>query len=190
MKFRESGMPQEEVWQQFFKPQHIINQMDINDQIRTLVDIGSGYGTFLVPISKIVSKVIGIDIEKDTVDICTANLRKHDIINAEVIHGDISKYETIKSLDKYLNEIDYITLFNILHCEEPLKLLKTAYTLLSNNGKIGVIHWKYEKTPRGPSMDIRPRPEAIIDWATTIGFKLEKHIELHPYHFGLIFVKE
>ena len=66
-------------------------------------------------------------------------------------------------------------------------MLGNVYDLLANDGKIGVIHWKYEETPRGPSMEIRPTPETIINWATKIGFTLVKQVELPPYHFGLIF---
>ena len=50
--------------------------------------------------------------------------------------------------------------FNILHLEKPEVLLKEAKRILTKNGKVGIIHWNYgSKTPRGPSMDIRPNPE-------------------------------
>ncbi|MEY7999731.1 hypothetical protein AB8U03_05830 [Clostridium sp. Mt-5] len=39
-------------------------------------------------------------------------------------------------------------------------------------------------------MEIRPKPEMIINWAVKIGFKLEKQVELLPYHYGLIFKKD
>jgi hypothetical protein len=61
--------------------------------------------------------------------------------------------------------------------------------MLEQQGKIGVIYWKYEDTPRGPSMEIRPKPEMIIEWAGKVGFTLEKQIEIQPYHYGLIFKK-
>ena len=93
-------------------------------------------------------------------------------------------------MEKYKGEIDYITLFNILHCEEPTKLLKNIYDILNNFGKIGITHWKHEKTPRGPSMEIRPTPEMIVNWALKAGFTLEKQVDLPPYHYGLIFVKK
>lgn len=43
-------------------------------------------------------------------------------------------------------KIDYISLFNILHCESPVELLEKVYQLLRIGGRIGVIHWKYEDT--------------------------------------------
>lgn len=190
MKYRESGMPSEEMWDTFFSPTEVLEQMGINKQIRTLIDIGCGYGTFLLPASELVSeKVIGIDIDKDMIVICQKKIHDSNISNIKLIHGDISKKDTVKAFNQCTNGIDYITLFNILHCEEPVVLLKTLYNFLNKNGRIGVMHWKNEETPRGPSIDIRPKPEAIIDWAIQAGFVLEKQVELPPYHFGLVFTK-
>lgn len=39
-------------------------------------------------------------------------------------------------------------------------------------------------------MEIRPKPEMIVDWAIKIGFVLERQVELPPYHFGLVFIKK
>lgn len=74
-------------------------------------------------------------------------------------------------------------MFNILHCEEPVELLRNTLGLLKTGGKIGVIHWINEDTPRGPSLEIRPKPETIIKWASDIELILKKQVELPPYHF-------
>jgi SAM-dependent methyltransferase len=191
MKFRESGMPEEKKWNDFFNPLQILEKMNVTSQTRTLIDIGCGYGTFLLPAAKLVSsKVLGIDIDKEMIDICRDKAYANNILNIDLIQGDISTEETLKELEKYSSEVDYITLFNLLHCEEPLRLLKSAYTLLNANGRIGIIHWKYEETPRGPSMGIRPTPEIITNLANEAGGILEKKIDLPPYHYGLIFVKK
>lgn len=190
VKYRESGMPTEELWKSFFNPLDILKQMGIDENIKTLVDIGCGYGTFLLPASKLISRnVIGIDIDEKMVKTCRNKIQNNNISNAHVIHGDISTKETIEELKKCKVQIDYVTLFNILHCENPLDLLEDVYDILNKGGKIGVIHWKYEETPRGPSMEVRPKPETIIEWASKIGFTLEKQIDIPPYHFGLVFIK-
>jgi len=190
MKYRESGMPSEQMWDTFFNPIEILNKMDINNQIRTLIDIGCGYGTFLIPATQLVSgNVIGVDVDEKMIEICRNRLEDTDISNVHLIKGDISKENTIEQIKKYKSEIDYITLFNILHCEKPLDLLQSVYEILNKNGKIGVIHWKNEETPRGPSMEIRPKPENIIEWASKVGFTLKNQIDLPPYHFGLVLVK-
>lgn len=191
MKYRESGMPNEQMWDTFFNPQHILNQIDIDKNIKTLIDIGCGYGTFLIPAAKLVkNKVIGIDIENEMIETCKQKIREQEIKNIHLLHGDISTEQPIKDLEKYKGEIDYICMFNILHCEHPLDLLNAAYRILNSNGKVGVIHWNYEDTPRGPSMEIRPTPEIINGWALKAGFVLEKYVELPPYHYGLVFIKK
>jgi SAM-dependent methyltransferase len=190
MKYRESGMPSEELWDTFFCPTEILEKIEVNKNVRNLLDIGCGYGTFLLPASELVSgNVVGIDIDKDMIEICKNKKQENNISNVDLVCGDISMENTAKKLEKYKKEIDYITLFNILHCEEPIKLLSKVFDMLNAQGKIGVIHWKYEDTPRGPSIEIRPRPEMIIKWAEKVGFTLQKQIEIPPYHFGLIFKK-
>ncbi|AGK96725.1 class I SAM-dependent methyltransferase [Clostridium pasteurianum] len=190
MKYRESEMPIEELWQSFFNPVDILKQMGVDKNIRILIDIGCGYGTFLLPATELVSgNVIGIDVDEKMIEVCGNKIQDTSISNVHLINGDISKEDTIEQLKKYKAEIDYITLFNIIHCEKPLDLLQSVYDVLNKNGKIGVIHWKYEETPRGPSMEIRPKPETIIEWASKVGFTLKNQIDLPPYHFGLVFVK-
>lgn len=190
MKFRNSGMPDEQVWSAFFDPSGVLRQMGVTGSIRTLIDIGCGYGTFMIPASQIITgQVVGIDIECEMIDTCAQKLPEQGIKNVELLCGDISAEATLKSLAKFKGTVDYVTLFNILHCEHPQELLKNVYDLLDIGGKTGVIHWIYGQTPRGPSMEIRPKPEAIIEWAGKTGFALAKKIDLPPYHFGLIFQK-
>ena len=189
MKFRDSGMPDEKTWNTFFYPINTLSQMEITSDINTLVDIGCGYGTFIVPASEIVRQIVGVDIESEMIDVCARKLTEYGIKNAELVCGDISTEATLNFLNKYRGNVDYITLFNILHCEHPQELLKNAYDLLNINGKVGVIHWVYGETPRGPAMDIRPKQKDIINWAQKTGFTLIKEIDLPPYHYGLIFNK-
>ena len=60
------------------------------------------------------------------------------------------------------NVVDYALLFNVLHAENPIKILQEAYRVLSPLGKVGVVHWNYDPTtPRGPSIGSRPRPASL-----------------------------
>lgn len=190
MKYRESGMPSEQLWATFFQPELILEQMGIDRQINTLIDIGCGYGTFLLPAARLVgSRAIGIDIDNDLIEFCREKARITGLINIDLIQGDICSENIYEFIQTYQGKVDYITLFNILHCEEPLPLLKKAYMLLRNHGKLGVIHWKCEPTPRGPSMVIRPTPNIITNWCVQSGFQLKEQINLPPYHYGLVFQK-
>jgi SAM-dependent methyltransferase len=190
MKFRESGMPDETMWKTFFHPEEILERMAVNSEIDILMDIGCGYGTFLFPAADIVQrKVIGVDIDEKMIETCRYYIEKVKHANVELVLADVSSLRGFELLKHYQGEIDYICLFNILHCEAPIELLEKAYQLLKIGGRIGVIHWKYEDTPRGPSMEIRPTPEKIITWAQEVGLQLEKRVEIQPYHYGLVFIK-
>ncbi len=63
---------------------------------------------------------------------------------------------------------------------------------MSNSGLVGIIHWNYDpETPRGPEMNIRPRPEQCRQWAEQAGFKItgDGIIDLPPYHYGMALKK-
>ncbi len=190
MLYRETGMPDEQTWITFFNPTDTLLQLGVNQHIHTLIDIGCGYGTFLIPASKLITgTAIGIDIDEAMLQICEQKVHEQGIQNLTLLHGDITTTQTINDLKNQRASVDFITMFNILHCEQPLELLKTAYQLLNDKGKAGVIHWIHGDTPRGPSMDIRPTPEKICTWAEKVGFVLEKQVDLPPYHYGLVFEK-
>ena len=89
------------------------------------------------------------------------------------------------------NSIDYVMLFNILHHDSPLEFINEAYRILKPKGKIGIIHWRSDiSTPRGPDLNIRPKPEQITNWFDQQKFRIDKQpFIIEPYHFGLIISK-
>jgi predicted methyltransferase len=86
--------------------------------------------------------------------------------------------------------MDYAMLFNILHAERPETMLSETFHVLRPGGRVGIIHWNFDPTtPRGPAMDIRPRPQQCQRWAHAAGFLLLEPglIDLKPYHWGMAF---
>ncbi len=81
-------------------------------------------------------------------------------------------------------------IFNLLHLENPVELLKEAYRVLQSGGKLSVIHWRSDiPTPRGPALDIRPTPEQCRGWVKDAGFHLIRDVDLTEccqFHFGVL----
>ncbi|MCK9426604.1 MAG: class I SAM-dependent methyltransferase [Ignavibacteriaceae bacterium] len=188
MKIRESGMPEETYWESFFDTQYIFSQLQLDSKINDAVEFGSGYGTFTIPAAKIIKGTLfALDIDPAMIERLNQRIDETKLFNIKVINRDFVKEETgLKE-----NSVDYVMLFNILHAENPISLLEESYRILKSNGKLGIIHWIYsETTPRGPSMNIRPKPEQCIQWAESAGFLIAKPVLLfHPYHYGILGLK-
>ncbi|OHB26112.1 MAG: methyltransferase type 11 [Desulfuromonadaceae bacterium GWC2_58_13] len=187
MKTRESGMPEEEMWAEFFTPEAILEKLGLTPGVRSLVDFGCGYGTFALAAARIIAgKVQAIDIEPEMVAATRNKAEAEGLDNVEAILRDFVGEGT----DLTDQSVDYVMLFNILHAEDPDHLLKEAFRILRPGGLLAVIHWNFDPTtPRGPSMTIRPKPEQCRAWAEDAGFHLRSPgvIELPPYHYGLVF---
>ena len=185
MKVRESGMPYEEMWGQFFDITKILDELEVNNEIEKLVEFGFGYGTFTIPASRrIKGKVYAYDIEIDLHQELTAKLKTNNIENVLLFNDDFINNGTGLQNE----EADYVMLFNILHAEQAPEILEEANKILKKNGKVGIIHWRYDSsTPRGPSMSIRPKPEELKNLLIKAGFSILKYnINLPPYHYGIL----
>lgn len=187
MKVRESGMPDENQWEAFFHVEKILKVMELDDNIVDVAEFGCGYGTFTIPAAKVIKGIIyAIDMEQEMINRVTERANEEKVDNIPPVLRDFV-HEGSGLPDEGVN---YVMLFHILHAENPEDLLREAYRVLKPEGKRGIIHWNFDpETPRGPPMDIRPKPEQCIKWAVQVGFKLEKGHDLKPYHYGLVFSK-
>ena len=189
MKARESGMPHEEMWDQFFDPDVILKRMGIQNLTGTIVDMGCGYGTFTIPAAQINRGIVyTLDIEDDMIKTTQEKAKVAGLKNVHAVQRDFLTDGT-GLLD---SSCEYVMLFNILHAEEPLKILAEAKRILQPSGKVGIIHWIYDAaTPRGPSLETRPKPEQCISWLLEAAFRTDGWIiEFLPYHYGLVGQKE
>jgi len=188
MKIRESGMPPEKTWRLFFNSEEILNKMYFDKNIKDTVEFGSGYGTFTIPAASIISgNVYALDVDSEMMKILQTKIDELSISNIKIIQIDFMSNGSGLENDSF----DYVMLFNILHAEEPMKLLNEAFRILRKNGKIGIIHWiNSPDTPRGPSMKIRPTEKQCIRWLKAANFDIvEEPFSLPPYHYGIIGIK-
>jgi len=113
-------------------------------------------------------------------------VKKHGLSNVQTVLRDFM----VEGSGLPNESMDYVMLFNILHLEKPMFLINEAKRVLKREGNLGIIHWNYDPTtPRGPSMDIRPKPEDCIKWAESAGFRGTVRYDLKPYHYGIVLIK-
>ena len=182
-------MPEESQWNDFFDVDLILNKLQINSNVKDLVEVGCGYGTFTIPVSKQISgSLYAFDIESEMIEIVHEKLFKSKTDNVILVLRDILT-QTTGLAD---STIDYVMLFNILHHDTPNDFINESYRILKPGGKIGIIHWRRDiQTPRGPDLSIRPKPEHIMDLIDDGRFNvIIEPLIIEPFHYGLLISKK
>jgi SAM-dependent methyltransferase len=177
-------MPGQEVWSSFFRPVEALQRLGFGLQHEEVVDIGCGYGTFSIAAAQLTSGVVhALDVDGEMVDATAKNAQRNGVNNIRATQRDFM----VDGTGLPEGSVGYAMLFNILHAEEPERLLREAFRSLANGGIVAVMHWiPDERTPRGPALSIRPRPEQCLAWLRAAGFKSESRvIDLPPFHYGL-----
>jgi SAM-dependent methyltransferase len=185
MKTRESGMPAEAYWNTFFDPPRILRTLGLDRAEGALVDVGAGYGTFTLAAARCTrQEVFAIDIEQPLLDALSEKAHAEGLRKVTPVLRDVM----LEGTGLPDGGVDIVLLFNILHCEQPLELLKEARRALRSGGRVGILHWRSDvPTPRGPELSIRPTPEHCATWLREAGYDLAVRPQiLEPYHFGLV----
>jgi SAM-dependent methyltransferase len=177
-KIRDSGMPAEAYWESLFDVPLILDRLRVSEY-NNVAELGCGYGTFSIPVADAIAGTL-YTFDVDSAMIARTRQRRAG-------RRIVCEERDVMS-DGFGVSADAALLFNILHCEEPQKLLRHA---AESAPDVLVIHWRYGDTPRGPDLSIRPRPEQIIDWAEEVGLRAATGvIDLPPWHFGLRFSRQ
>lgn len=188
MKGRESGMPDEACWASFFDPEGILDRLLVaRGNCCNLIEFGCGYGTFTLPAAaRTRGLVTALDIEPGMVSLVRQRAHGAGLSNIRAELRDFVEHGAgVKDGSQ-----GYAMVFNLLHIENPLVLLREACRTLQPGGILSVIHWRSDiETPRGPPLAIRPRPEQCAAWMAEAGFESVLPVALEdaaPYHFGIL----
>ncbi|MCL5020553.1 MAG: class I SAM-dependent methyltransferase [Bacteroidetes bacterium] len=188
MKIYDSGMPEEAYWNSLYDVPLIVDWLNVNDVAGPIVEIGCGYGTFTVPVSKQSwSEVFAFDIEPSMIETAKKNAQKSGINNVDFHLRDVLDLGT--GLES--GSIGMVLLFNILHFDGRRVLLEEACRILKPCGVVAIIHWRKDiDTPRGPSFESRPDREKILDSIKGLDLRFDGNSRiLKPYHWGMQLVK-
>ena len=188
MKGRESGMPDEVYWASFFDPELILARI-LGPRVGTynLLEFGCGYGTFTLPAARYTrGRVTALDIEPSMISLVEQRAKDAGLANVPAEVRDFVAHGTGVADSSQ----GHAMVFNLLHIEDPLALLREAHRTLQPGGILSVIHWRSDiETPRGPPLAIRPNPAQCALWLAETGFDSVLQVDLTPaapYHFGIL----
>ncbi len=179
-------MPDESMWESFFDVAAVLSELQLVPGVGNVAEFGCGYGTFTIPAAQRCRGVVtAFDIDVDMIATTSAKAQASGLANIRAELRDFVAHGTGLADAS----VDYVMMFNILHAEEPHRLLTEARRILAPRGRLGVMHWNYDPaTPRGPTMAIRPRPEQLRQGVLAAGFtSLTDVLNLPPYHYGFVF---
>lgn len=186
MQGRESSMPAVELWESFFDPAAIVAALGASSIEGDVVEFGCGYGTFTVPFARGTSgQLYALDIDPAMVAATAERAQRESVRNVVVEERDF----VVAGSGRPADSVSFALLFNILHIEEPVGLLDEARRVLCRGGRVGVTHWIHDaRTPRGPPLAMRPRPEQCVEWGRLAGLSpvWQGALPGAPWHFGLV----
>jgi len=184
MKVRESGMPSGAQWEGYFDPPAVLGCLGLTAVHGDIVEFGCGYGTFTLPAAASASGAVhALDIDPAMLETVARRAAERGLNNIELVERDFMRDGTGLADGSAAIAL----LFNILHAENPVALLREARRTVRVGGSVAVIHWNYDpSTPRGPPLAIRPLPEHVAAWAAAAGLEPGPKIDLPPYHYGFV----
>ena len=184
-KVRESGMPPRELWEEFFDPDGVLAALGCGAVPGDVVEFGCGYGAFTTAAARRVSgTVYTSDIDPLMVRATIERAAQTGCRNVVVEMRDFVS----EGCGRPDASVSFVMLFNILHIEDPVSLLREAHRVVHSHGVVAVIHWRPDiETPRGPSLDIRPQPAQCRAWAEEAGLRWVSSPDLpnSPWHWGM-----
>lgn len=188
MKGRESGMPEESFWGSFFDADAALDALfGKGPQPGNVVEFGCGYGTFTLPVALRTGGIVtALDLEADMIALVRHKATALRRENIRVVQRDFVADGTGLASGSQ----SHAMIYNLLHLENPVALLREACRVLRPGGTLSVMHWRSDMpTPRGPPLDIRPGPEQCELWIVEAGFAEVARVDLAsscPYHYGLL----
>jgi len=191
--FKGTEMPTAGWWEALWPdPAMVLNQVGIRAGM-TVIDLCSGDGWFTLQIAKIVSHVVAVDIDRKLLDLAKLRITESGFTNCDFVEGNA--YDIAKLVPQLVEFVFLANAFQDLP-ERP-RLARAVANTLESGGHFAIVNWharpREETTilgePRGPLTELRITPEATVAAVEPTGLRLDRIIELPPYHYGAIFEK-
>ena len=182
-------MPMVEQWESYFDASGVLDSLGCREVAGDAVEFGCGYGTFTIPLARsVLGTVFALDIDPLMVAATAARSQRARLTNITIEQRDF----VTQGCGRDSGSAGLVLLFNILHIEDPVKLLKEAHRVLHPRGQVAIVHWIHDvRTPRGPPLDVRPKPEQCRAWGEQAGLRWVRDQALpgSPWHWGMVLEK-
>src|SRR5919112_138742 len=120
MYLRESSMPAQGDWEALFDVELILDKFGLTGEV---AELGCGYGTFTLPLARRISGTVhAIDIDPAMVETVRRRAEAACINNIKARVRDVTE----EGFGLGQLKCDACLLFNILHGESPVELLRVA----------------------------------------------------------------
>jgi ubiquinone/menaquinone biosynthesis C-methylase UbiE len=156
-----------------------------------VMDLCSGDGWFTLQIAKLVRQVVAIDIDANLLDVARHRLAESGVTNCDFVAGNAYELSRL-----WPQPVDFVFLANAFHgVPDRARLARSVHDALSPSGWFAVVNWhqrpREETTilgePRGPRTELRMSPDQTTKAVVAAGLKLNRVVEVPPYHYGAVF---
>lgn len=161
----------------------------------TIVEFCGHDGYFTAPLAKLVrGNLFVFDVDPEALNLVRAEISR----SGASVRGWI--WDDPEDLAEVLPEpVNVVFMANVMHgVSDKLELARAIWPALNPKGRLIVIdchRLTHESTavhgrPRGPGAAMRISPDELCAAIEPAGFRLGKVIDLPPYHYGAIFLKQ
>jgi SAM-dependent methyltransferase len=183
-------MPDADWWQALWPdPERTLMTLGIGAGMR-VIDLCCGDGLFTLAMARIASDVLAIDLDHEMIERTRAKIEGAGLSNCRLIEGDA--YDVAELAGE---KADAVVMANTFHgVPDKVGLCRAVASALKRGALFIVVNWHRrprETTtvfgqPRGPTTEMRMEPADVAAFAMPAGFKLERTIELPPYHYAVV----
>jgi arsenite methyltransferase len=191
--FPATVMPDRDWWYTLWPdPEAVLRTIGIASGME-VVDLCCGDGHFTKPMCRLVhpGKTWALDLD--------AKLLAEAAQACQDWPGFVPVRADARELRRYVSgRVDFVFIANTFHGVPDKTALSTAvYAALKPGGRFAIINWHRlprEETPvlgqpRGPDTSLRMEPDEVRSQVESAGFRLEKVVDVGPYHYGAVFLK-
>jgi ubiquinone/menaquinone biosynthesis C-methylase UbiE len=192
--FEGTEMPTAGWWEALWPdPAGVLTQVGITSGME-VVDLCCGDGWFTLQIAKVVRRVIAIDIDRKLLEVARIRLAESGMTNCEFVEGDA--YDVARLVPRLA---DFVFMANAFHgVPDRARLARGIAAALKPGDRVAIVNWhrrpRDETTvlgePRGPRTELRLSPEQTIESVARAGLKLDRVVEVPPYHYAAVLVRQ